>query len=219
MLLYLSLMINKIKFFTMVNNIFFKFKIIFIVSILLTGCFFDNDKITISKNAIIVSFGDSLTYGTGANKSKSYPSVLAKILGIAVINGGVPGEVTSLALNRIDLVIRQNNPNLVIIMHGGNDILRGLRLEEIYNNLDKIITKLLSNNIKIILIGVPKKSVLLKDAAIYKKLANKHNILYIDGLLASLLSNNSLKSDIIHLNAKGYNKLAEGIAKHINILP
>ncbi len=192
--------------------------IIFLLSILLAGCFFDNDKLAISRDAVVVSFGNSLTYGTGANKDESYPSVLAKILGVKVINSGIAGEISSSALNRIDMVVEQNNPSLVIIMHGGNDIIRGIRFATIYDNLDKIITKLLNNNIKVILLAVPKKSVLLTDASIYKRLANKHNILHIDNLLADLLSDNSLKSDLIHLNAKGYNKLAKGIAKYIKIV-
>lgn len=191
---------------------------VFLSLLLFSSCFGGNKTINIDKNSIIVSFGDSLTYGKGATAKTNYPSVLSGILGVNIINSGISGEITSAALLRIDSVIIKYKPNLVILMHGGNDLLRGIRDSVIESNLDKIISKLTKQNIKVILLSVPRASVLLRDAVFYKKLANKYNILLIDGLLGGLLADNELKSDLIHLNAKGYKQLAQGIAKRITVI-
>ena len=53
----------------------------------------------------IVCFGDSLTYGTGAAQGLDYPAKLADMIGLPVINAGVPGDTTARALARIDDVM------------------------------------------------------------------------------------------------------------------
>jgi acyl-CoA thioesterase I len=69
----------------------------------------------------IVCFGDSLTYGTGAEKGMDYPSQLSKLIGVEVINASVPGDTTAKALNRLNEIINMN-PRIVLITLGGNDL-------------------------------------------------------------------------------------------------
>ncbi|RMH12900.1 MAG: arylesterase, partial [Gammaproteobacteria bacterium] len=56
----------------------------------------------------IIAFGDSLTYGTGAAPGEDYPSQLGHMLGLQVINAGIPGDTTASALSRIDQIIDQH---------------------------------------------------------------------------------------------------------------
>jgi len=68
----------------------------------------------LADDAVILAFGDSLTYGSGVNsKTQSYPAMLAKLTGLQVINGGIPGEVTQLGLSRLADVLQEIDPNLV----------------------------------------------------------------------------------------------------------
>lgn len=81
---------------------------------------------------VIVAFGSSSTYGTGASaRDKTYPSRLAALLArhlpganIEVLNRGIGGEAAAATLARIDTDVIASHPDLVIWQVGTNDILR-----------------------------------------------------------------------------------------------
>lgn len=70
-------------------------------------------------DSIIIAFGDSITHGTCVSRQNSYPVVLQDILGIKVINEGVPGETISEGLKRLPGVVEKHLPQLVILCEGG----------------------------------------------------------------------------------------------------
>ena len=91
----------------------------------------------------IVAFGDSLTAGLGVAAEETYPAQLQRrldALGLRyrVVNAGVSGETTAGGVRRIPWILR-SRPEIVILELGGNDGLRGLRVEETRGNLEQII--------------------------------------------------------------------------------
>ena len=183
---------------------------------LCAGCGVNPAIRPVGPGAVVVAFGDSLTAGTGAAAGESYPALLSGMIGCRVVNAGVPGEVTAGGLARLPGLLEKESPRLVILCHGGNDMLNKLDRRETSANLDAMITMAKGAGADVILVGVPEPGLLLKAAPFYGELAARHRIPYESGALAKILSSRSLKSDYVHPNAAGYRRLAGSIAELIN---
>ncbi len=167
----------------------------------------------VGPNDVIVAFGDSLTYGTGARESESYPIVLGELIKRKVIRAGVPGEVTAGGLERLESVIDEHKPVLMIVCLGGNDML-GRRFDsEIQANLREIIKTIKGRGISVVLVGVPRPALITTAAPFYAELAREFDIPYEGAIVTDVLYQGELRSDQIHPNARGYRKMAEAIAK------
>ena len=85
-------------------------------------------------DATILAFGDSLTYGKGVEEDQSYHSVLEHLSSREVINAGISGETTKQGLARLASILEESDPHLMILLEGGNDILRNQNLSETKQN-------------------------------------------------------------------------------------
>lgn len=166
-------------------------------------------------DTVIVAFGDSLTYGTGAADGQSYPTILGQMLGNEVINAGIPGEVSARGLQRLPAILDEYQPDLVILCHGGNDFLRRLDREQTAANLAAMVGMIQDHGADVILLGVPQFGLVLKPAEFYQAIAAQYRIPYQDEIISDLLSDRSLKSDQIHPNGAGYRQLAEAVYRLI----
>jgi lysophospholipase L1-like esterase len=189
---------------------------LFFSSLLFTGCDSGPGIKPFNQESVVLAFGDSLTHGTGASAGQSYPDVLSELLGRQVINGGIPGEVSAAGLKRLPAVLEENNPTLVILCHGGNDFLRKMNQATTSSNLDAMITLIRSHGADVVLVGVPKLSFGLQVPELYSQIADQYTIPLQKEILVDLLSDNSMKSDVIHPNASGYRLMAEAIYDLIN---
>jgi lysophospholipase L1-like esterase len=166
---------------------------------------------SLPENATILAFGDSLTHGTGADASESYPFRLEQLIQRPVINAGVPGEVTSDGLVRLPQLLDRYHPALLILCHGGNDLLQHTGEEQAAENLRAMIRLARERGVDVVLIGVPKPDLSLVPPVFYASIAGEFTIPYDGDTLAGILSDRSRKSDYIHPNALGYQQLAEAV--------
>ena len=187
--------------------------ITFLLALLISSC--NNPSVNLEKlsnDAVILAFGDSLTYGTGATDGQAYPSILEKLTSREVVNEGIPGEITRDGTKRLPELLDKIQPELLILIHGGNDMIKKIPKQEISANLAKMITEAKQRDISVILIGVPEPKLLISSSSdIYQNLAAQFQIPADLDTLPEILSTPSLKSDLIHPNAEGYSFLAKKI--------
>ena len=168
----------------------------------------------LSADAVILAFGDSLTFGTGANSEHSYPAELARLTGLTVINAGIPGEVTAQGVRRLPALLDRYKPQLLLLCHGGNDLLRKTGTAVTRDNIEKMISAADQRNIPTLLIGVPQPALMFLEAApIYNEIAEQHGLVYEGEILPQVEADNKLKSDRIHHNAAGYRRMADAISE------
>ncbi len=167
----------------------------------------------LTQNAVVLAFGDSLTYGYGA-VAHAYPLQLEKLIGRKVVNAGVSGEVSASGLRRLPGLLEKYRPSLVILCHGGNDILRRSSKEKLRSNLSAMIELSRASGAQVLLVGVPGFGLLgLSTVPLYEEVANEEHVLYEGEVLEKIEGDPALKSDRIHPNALGYGLMAETFAK------
>lgn len=181
------------------------------VLLFMLGCG-EAKRAAVSEDAVIVAFGDSLTYGVGASTQDNYPSVLGKLLHREVICCGVSGETTKQGLRRLPKILKKYSPQILLLCLGGNDFLRKHSQKSTVDNLEKMIKLAQQQQIEVVLIGVPRPSIFLSTAKFYAQLAEKYNLVYEGEVLEAILAKQSLKADPIHPNAAGYAQMAQAIA-------
>jgi acyl-CoA thioesterase I len=152
----------------------------------------------------VVALGDSLTYGYGANPKTAYPTVLAELSKWNVVNAGVNGDTSADVFTRANETTEQN-PDLVLLGVGGNDVLQRISPDTTRANIIATIDTLQSNNIDVVLIAEPYFSTSalfgkVSDNPLYEDIVETEAIpLYSDGW-STVLSDEALKSDKIHAN-------------------
>ncbi len=162
---------------------------------------------------VVLAFGDSLTYGTGAREEESYPAVLQGLIGRRVARAGFPGEVTEQGVQRLPGLLDEHGPRLLLLCMGGNDMLQKVDPAATEANLRTMVRQARDRGIEVVLIGVPKPELFGDVAGFYKKIATDLGIPLEDQVLKDVLYDRAYKSDAIHPNAQGYRKVAEALAK------
>lgn len=166
-------------------------------------------------SAVVLAFGDSLTFGTGANETESYPAQLESLIGRRVVRSGVPGEVTAQALERLPAALDEHAPRLLLLCIGGNDFLRRLGNAQAERNVRAMVQLAKRRGVSVLLIGTPELGLLPSPPAFYAAVAKDLGVPYEDSVITEVLKDASLKSDPIHPNARGYRLIAERVAARL----
>jgi len=186
--------------------------LIVVITMLSFACSKSAQLPQLASDAAILAFGDSLTFGTGAGETESYPAVLSRLTGRKVINAGVPGELSGTGVMRLPEYLEREHPALLILCHGGNDLLARKDHKEIAENLRSMIRMAQERGVSVVLIAVPSLGLTLKPPGFYAELSVEFNVPIEQKVLPEILGKSSLKSDHIHPNANGYKQLAGAMA-------
>ena len=177
---------------------------------------------------IVVCFGDSLTAGYGAEEGKSYPDYLqSKLDGdgyrYRVVNEGVSGNTTKDGLDRLS-DITQMKAELVVVEFGGNDGLRGLKVETTHGNLGRVIKTLKDSGEQVVLAGITLppdygRDYISRFTAIYPQLARQYKVPLLPFVLKDVYGVPGLmQADRTHATAKGNEVVARNVGALIEPL-
>jgi acyl-CoA thioesterase I len=183
-----------------------------VLALALAGCGERPKMARLPSDAVVLAFGDSLTYGTGAAEAESYPAQLEQLIGRRVVRAGVPGEVTAQALARLPEMLDEHSPRLLLLCIGGNDFLRRLGNQQAEGNVRAMVKLARSRGVDVLLIGTPEPGFSVTPPPFYAAIAKEFRLPYEDGVIGDVLKDNALKSDPIHPNARGYRIIAERVA-------
>jgi lysophospholipase L1-like esterase len=181
---------------------------------LLAGCGGAKSKLEkLDAGAVVLAFGDSLTFGTGANPDESYPARLERSIGRKVVNAGVPGETSAQGRERLPDALEEHKPRLLILCHGGNDFLRKLDDAAAAQNVRAMVRLARDRGIGVVLLATPKPGLPPSVPAFYGEIAAEQGIPFEDGVIRTVLFDNRLKSDMVHPNGEGYARIAAAVEK------
>lgn len=176
----------------------------------------------------LMVLGDSLAAGYGLPPGRGFPEQLQRDLraaghDVTVQNAGVSGDTTAGGVARLDWSLA-DNPQAVIIVLGGNDMLRGLPPEAASENLEVIITRLLARDIEVLLTGMmaPRNmgpAYVKAFDAIYPSLAARHDIEFYPFFLEGVALDPALNlDDGLHPNEAGIAEISRRIRPAVDRL-
>jgi acyl-CoA thioesterase I len=117
-----------------------------------------------------------------------------------IVNASISGETTAGGLARLPKLLADNAPALVLVELGANDGLRGLALEEIRANLQRILKACRDAGAKIVLVGIelpvnygPQYREGLRN--LYRDVAHEFNVPLVPFLLEGVATDPTLMQD------------------------
>lgn len=204
--------------------------ILLLISLVINIYFFSVKKTSIVLDENIVFFGDSIT--SGYKIEEFYPKN-------NVINSGTSGDTTEDLLERMEDVYKYN-PSKVFILIGINDLNRGKSIDEILDNIQRIVNNIKTNreytNIYIESVYPINRNVFEdKDYSFNNDISNdtikelndrlsnlckENSIQYADVYNNLIDSEGNLKKDYtkegLHLTDLGYFKVTSSLSKYID---
>jgi acyl-CoA thioesterase-1 len=174
----------------------------------------------------VLALGDSLTAGYGLKQGEGFADQLQtafRKMGrpVTVINGGVSGDTSAGGLARIDWALA-DQPAVVLVELGANDMLRGIDPATTRQNLAGIIEKARAAGAKVLLAGMKAQRNLGADYvqrfdAIYPELARHYDVplypFFMQGIVGAegTVDKTLLQPDGLHPTEAGAKVIVDGI--------
>lgn len=175
---------------------------------------------------VIAALGDSLTQGYGVSRENGFvPQLETWLQGkgedVRLLNAGVSGDTTAGGLSRVAWTLTPEVDALIVIL-GGNDLLRGIDPATSRANLDGILQIATEKALPVLIVGLiapgnygPE----YKSAfdPIYRDLGDKYGTLYYENFFTMLTENGNLKSpEYQFMQSDGIHPNASGVARIVN---
>lgn len=168
---------------------------------------------------VILSVGDSLTFGLGVPADKTWPALLEAKLkadgypGVKVINAGSSGATTAFGVSTLKFHLKRGKPDLIIYALGANDGLRGIDPATTQKNLSTAMELIQAQGVKVLLLGMKAPpnygEKFPKDfESSFLKVKDKFKPAFVPFFLEGVAGKAELnQADGIHPNEKGYEQV------------
>jgi len=112
-----------------------------------------------SASKTILVLGDSLSAEYGLERGAGWVRLLEQRLkneriDAQIVNASISGETTSGGRSRLPALLKEHDPDVVVIELGGNDGLRGLPVRSAQANLREMIHAAQSSGARVLLLGM-----------------------------------------------------------------
>ena len=173
----------------------------------------------------ILVIGDSLSAEYGIARGSGWVALLANQLrdnhaSWQVQNASISGETTAGGLARLEALLKQHQPQLVVIELGGNDALRGFSLHMTEDNLVRMVKACQATKAKVLLVGmqVPPNygATYASDFThMFERVAKQHKTSLVPFMLQGVADANDanamFQADRIHPTAKAHPQILANI--------
>lgn len=179
-------------------------------------------KSNATKTENILILGDSLSAEYGLAKNSGWINLLSEKLNanrnsVKIINASISGETTAGGLERLNQLLKQNKPNILIIELGGNDALRGLALDATKSNIENMIKLAKASHCEVLLLGMQIPSNYGKKYSqdfkkLYGEIAKSRKTNFVPFFLEGVALDPGLfQADRIHPNEKAQKIMMENV--------
>jgi acyl-CoA thioesterase I len=176
----------------------------------------------------IAALGDSLVHGYGLIHEEGFVPQLELWLKehdaeVVLVNAGVSGDTTAGGAARVDWTLTEDIKGMIVVL-GGNDLLRGIAPEEARANLARILSSAQARDVKVLLIGMQAPhnygaEYKASFDAIYPDLAKEYDAFFFESFFAGLTANDDdpavlgqyMQPDGIHPNGKGVELIVQAV--------
>ena len=192
--------------------------------LLLIGMMLCLSAITQAKSIVVL--GDSISASYGFEVQHGWVAILEQKLtkshpDYTMINASISGDTTAGGLARLPRLLKQYQPEIVLLELGANDGLRGMSLKVMQKNLSAIIKQAQKSGAQVLLLSmrIPSNygrryTDMFYDS--YQKVASKHNISVVPFILEDVaLDKSQMQRDGLHPNAKAQPIIANHIAPYL----
>jgi lysophospholipase L1-like esterase len=122
-------------------------------------------------NSVVLAFGDNNVFGEPSAPGAGYPAQLENSIRRRVVDAGVPGELSAAGARRLPGVLAAEEPDLVILCHGGNDLRLGLDPQQLRDNLRQMFEAVNRRGIPVVMIAADLPGTAAQGSDLYRALA------------------------------------------------
>jgi len=181
---------------------------------------------TLTQAKSIVVLGDSISASYGFEVQHGWVALLEQKLksshpDYTMINASISGDTTAGGLARLPLLLKQYQPEIILLELGANDGLRGMSLKAMQKNLSAIIKQSQKSGVRVLLLSMRIPSNYGKRYTdmfynSYQKIAKKQNIPVVPFILEGVaLDKSQMQQDGLHPNEKAQPIIANHIAPYL----